>query len=216
LPSITRFLRKNIKNILLTFLLFVFQAVVYLLTNQLTTTYHDVHTRLDDLIPFCPVFIVFYKIWYPYVPVLLLFGMHKDSSLFRRQLLTLFTGVFLCLFIYTVYPTAISFRPVVEGNDFFSRLCRNLYAFDNSTDALPSMHCHNALSIHLTTFYASPLGKYRVARYTSLGLCILICASTVLIKQHSILDVIAGCLLAIILFFIFKMPIFRRFYDKAV
>ena len=42
-------------------------ALAYFLTQHLGLRYHVVHLPLDDRIPFCPVFVVFYILWYFYV-----------------------------------------------------------------------------------------------------------------------------------------------------
>ena len=43
-------------------------ALAYFVTQHLGLRYHVVHLSLDDRIPFCPVFVVFYILWYFYVP----------------------------------------------------------------------------------------------------------------------------------------------------
>ena len=64
-------------------------------------------------------------------------------------------------------------------------------------NVLPSLHCYEALSIHLSTFRSRFGGKHPVLRAASAVLVLLICLSTVFIKQHSAVDLAAGCALAI-------------------
>ena len=42
-------------------------ALAYFVTQHLGLRYHVVHLPLDDRIPFCPAFVVFYILWYFYV-----------------------------------------------------------------------------------------------------------------------------------------------------
>jgi len=216
LRSIKQFLQANKKDILLVGCLFTLQIIMYFVSNRLLYEYHIIHVDFDDLIPYCPVFIVFYILWFPYIPVSLIFGLRQSPALFRRQITNLFLGNLLCFVIFLSYPSAIDFRPTPQGSDIFSWLCRFIYSCDRPVNVLPSLHCLHALSIYMTTFCSSPLGKHRRWRLFSLLLCILICLSTVFVKQHSILDAILGCLIAIFLYCITKQPIFRRFYDRTV
>ena len=39
-------------------------ALAYFVTQHLGLQYHVVHLPLDDRIPFCPAFVVFYILWY--------------------------------------------------------------------------------------------------------------------------------------------------------
>ena len=50
------------------FLLFGALSVFYFVSQHLGLRYHVVHLPLDDWLPFWPGFIVFYVLWYFYVP----------------------------------------------------------------------------------------------------------------------------------------------------
>ena len=50
------------------FLLFGALSVFYFVSQHLGLRYHVVHLPLDDRLPFWPGFIVFYVLWYFYVP----------------------------------------------------------------------------------------------------------------------------------------------------
>lgn len=51
--------------------------------------------------------------------------------------------------------------------------------------------------MHLATFRVPPLRAHKALRLASAVLVILICLSTLLVKQHSAADLIAGCALAV-------------------
>ena len=61
----------------------------------------------------------------------------------------------------------------------------------------PSLHCYEALVLHLVTFRTPPLRAHKTLRLVSFVLVLLICLSTLLVKQHSAADLIAGCTLAV-------------------
>ena len=50
------------------FLLFGALSAFYFVSQHLGLRYHVVHLPLDDWLPFWPGFIVFYVLWYFYVP----------------------------------------------------------------------------------------------------------------------------------------------------
>ena len=50
------------------FLLFGVLSAFYFVSQHLGLRYHVVHLPLDDWLPFWPGFIVFYVLWYFYVP----------------------------------------------------------------------------------------------------------------------------------------------------
>ena len=53
----------------------------------------------------------------------------------------------------------------------------------------------------------------KLLRFVSFVLVILICASTVFVKQHSFIDVIGGCLIAIIFCFVLNRFLRGKEYE---
>ena len=182
---------------LLYFAPFLLIGGFYFVTQLFPLTYHAVHLPFDDAIPFLPIFVVPYLLWYLYVPLPMVFAFFKDQRLLRRQALALFPGMAASLLFFLLYPTRIDFRPAAQGAGVFRALCRLIYRFDRPVNVLPSLHCYEALSIHLSTFRSRFGGKHPALRAASAVLVLLICLSTVFIKQHSAVDLVAGCALAI-------------------
>jgi len=192
------FLKKN-KQILW-FLGFVFSGVFYFGSKFFESTPNIIHIGLDDKIPFLPIFIIPYIIWYIYVPVLMLCVCFNDKKSFNKQAFILFSGMFLSCVFFLIYPTGVDFRPTAEGKGILLWLCRIIYKNDTPpVNVLPSLHCFEAITVHLTTFVWGPLKKCLPLRITSAVLMLLICASTVFVKQHSIVDVVCGCLLGFVI-----------------
>lgn len=182
------------------FLLFLPLGGLYFLTQHLGLSYHVIHTALDDRIPFLPVFILPYVVWYLYIPGPMLYMCFRDPVVFRRQIAALFTGAFLATAVFFLYPTCVDFRPQVTGDGILAWLCRVIYALDKPVNVLPSLHCYEATAIHLATF-CSPFGRrHPRLRTGSAGLLVLICLSTLFVKQHSVPDAVSGCLLAVLVY----------------
>lgn len=198
-------------NLLLLFALFGFIEILYFITQNRNVDYTLIHTTLDDAIPFLPIFIIPYVIWYAYVPLAMLYIYFKDKKAFTKQILTTVSGMAVCIFIFFVYPTAIDFRPTAEGEGFLLWVCRLIFANDKSVNVLPSLHCFEAVIIHLTTFHSENMKNKLTVRITSAVLVVLICLSTVFVKQHSVLDLIFGVVLAVVMYFM----IYKLYPEKS-
>ena len=74
--------------------------------------------------------------------------------------------------------------------------CRLIYANDQPYNVLPSLHCYEATAIHLASFGGAAGRRYKGLRAASAVIAVLICLSTLFVKQHSVLDLVSGCLLA--------------------
>ena len=161
------------------------------------------HCRLDDLIPFCKYAIIPYYLWFAWIPCTLFYLLwFNDRREFWRLCLPLFSGMTIALACYAVLPTALDLRPYwVPGSDIFARVVRFLYRTDTATNVCPSIHVFNSVTL-LLAYYRSHIfdaPRRRWMRPAAAVLCISIVCSTVLLKQHSCIDVALGALLALAL-----------------
>ena len=86
----------------------------------------------------------------------------------------------------------------------FCKIVKGLYKTDTSTNVFPSIHVYNSLAVHIALAKCKALKNKPAVRYASLVLCILICMSTIFLKQHSVIDVIGGfALMAVMYVFIY-------------
>ena len=171
----------------------------YFVCKLFISDYHTIHFALDDKIPFLPVFVLPYVIWYLYIPGMMVLTFFKDKNSFKRQQIAFYSGAVVCSLVFLIYPSTVDFRPMAEGSGFLLWLTRLVYSGDvPPANVLPSLHCFEALGVHLTTFTAGPFRKSIFWRTASAILVVLICLSTVFIKQHSFVDVISGCIMAVL------------------
>ena len=159
-----------------------------------------VHCRLDDLIPFCKYAIIPYFAWFAWIPFTLFYLLWRaPREDFWRLCLPLFGGMTFALMCYVILPTGLDLRPYwVPGNDLFARAVRFLYSTDTPTNVCPSIHVFNSVTLMLAYYrcriFEEP--KRRWMRPAAAVLCISIVCSTMLLKQHSCIDVALGALLA--------------------
>ncbi|MDE6685928.1 MAG: phosphatase PAP2 family protein, partial [Lachnospiraceae bacterium] len=150
-------------------------------------------------IPYCGVFIVPYLLWFPYQFVLLGYffmgGLnHKE---FYRFMTYICGGMTCFLLVSWLYPNALELRPVLpsDGN-VFDRMVQGLYWIDTPTNVLPSIHVFNSVVFHVTFCRGLERGSRRGWKRLSFVLVVLIVISTVLIKQHSVIDIVLGFTMA--------------------
>lgn len=147
------------------------------------------HCALDDWIPFCAWFLIPYLLWFPYVAVTMAATCLRSRSEFCRLCLTLYTGMTLCLVFYTICPSGQLLRPELAADQgFLAQLIGRLYAVDTCTNVCPSIHVYNTLCVHYTICTWEETRKRKALVAASWILMILINASIVFLKQHSIID----------------------------
>ncbi len=185
------------------FYLVFYLSVFHWLEANITVPEVWVHCRLDDLIPFCKYAVIPYFAWFVWIPFTLFYLLWKAPRAdFWRLCLPLFAGMTIALAVYVVVPNGLDLRPYrVYGSDFFARTVRQLYDTDTATNVCPSIHVFNSVTL-MMAYYRSRIfdePHRRWMRPAAAVLCVSIIASTVLLKQHSCIDVVLGILLALVL-----------------
>ena len=159
--------------------------------------HHMIHVSIDDYIPFNEYFIIPYLLWFLYVGGAIAYFFFRSKEDYYRLCTFLFTGMTVCLFICTVFPNGVDFRPVVDPDkNICSRLVTMIHAADTSTNVFPSIHVFNSIGVHVAVMHSELLKKHHAVRMGSFVLMVSICLSTVFLKQHSVLDGFGAMLLA--------------------
>ncbi len=182
------------------FYLVFYLSVFHWLEVNITVPEVWVHCHLDDLIPFCKYAVIPYLAWFIWIPFTLFYLLWKAPRAdFWRLCLPLFAGMTIALAVYVILPNGLDLRPYrVYGSDIFARTVRQLYSTDTATNVCPSIHVFNSVTL-MMAYYRSRIfeeHRRRWMRPASAVLCLSIIASTVLLKQHSCIDVVMGILLA--------------------
>ena len=185
--------------------------VLYFLTENLipVENCHEIHCGLDDIIPFCEIFLIPYVFWYLLIVVsLLYFLLYNVDSFKKLQTYIIITQV-VAMAIYIIYPSCQNLRPTEFTRDNFLTDCVGLlYSLDTNTGVCPSLHC--AYSIGIASVWLREKNVSKLWKALVVIAVILICLSTMFIKQHSAVDFFAAipvCLLAEIL-------VFKIFYRR--
>ncbi|MCI8831840.1 MAG: phosphatase PAP2 family protein [Lachnospiraceae bacterium] len=173
------------------------------LERTVTKGYHVIHVRLDDYIPFEEIFIVPYLLWFAYVTAAVLYLFFTNKEEYYRLCIYLFSGMTISLIICTFYHNGTDFRPVLDADkNIFTQLVRRLYIADTPTNVFPSIHVYNSICTHVAISRSEHLRRYPAIQWSSFTLMVLICMATVFLKQHSVIDVLGGCIMAYILYYV--------------
>ena len=199
-------------------------ALVYLpwfffLESKITMDYPNLHIingPRDDMIPFCEVFIIPYFLWFAYIVAsCVIMVLKADNQEFIRFALSLIIGMSLCMVICMVYPNGLTLRPDTLPDNVFGRLVAGLYATDTPTNVFPSIHVYNSIAVHTALSKCKALKNHKGLLTGSLILCILICMSTVFLKQHSLYDVGGAFVLMGVMYYVLYILPERRAQRRA-
>jgi len=178
---------------------FLFFVLFYLITFTILEHidrlhYTVIHVGLDDMIPFVPAFIVPYLMWFPFMIFNVVAIYIKDRQEYEKLAKTLVFGMSIMLIVSILFPNIQYLRPEkMPYDNIFTRLCSGLYKTDTPTNICPSIHVYNTLAV-LIAVVRSRKGPYKKFAVRA-GMCtlgILICLSTMLVKQHSVFDVVCA------------------------
>ncbi len=174
--------------------------VLYFLTENLIPPEHcyPVHCRLDDFIPFCEYFLIPYFGWYGLIVYSLWHYLRYDIAQFKSLQIYIMITQGLAMACYILFPTRQDLRPESFANDnIFTALIGLLYQADTNTGVCPSLHV--AYSLGIASAWLKDRQASRGAKGFVTVFVILVCLSTMFIKQHSAVDFFAAlpvCLIA--------------------
>ena len=150
----------------------------------------NLRTPLDVALPVVRPFVIPYVSLNPVVYFTLIVFLLFRTRVFQSACLAMLTAWFVSYLFYFFLQTEV-IRPVLTGTDLFTRMIQGVYATDNPYNDFPSLHTSISTLLAIHWFQFDRHAGVVAAVWTA-----LIVASTVLIKQHYVADLVAGLLLA--------------------
>lgn len=167
--------------------------IMYILTENIISAdnCHIIHSKIDDIIPFCEVFVVPYVLWYVFIAGSLFYYLLYNVDSFKRLQIYIFILQMLAMIVYIVYPSRQDLRPeVLPRSNFFTHIIGGIYAIDTDTGVCPSLHV--AISAAIASSWVKEKTVSAPFKVSAVVFAIIICLSTMFIKQHSIIDSFAA------------------------
>jgi len=157
---------------------------------------HRPELALDRAVPLEPAWMLVYGSLFVWVLLPLL--VVRQEQLFRRALKAYLMVLTVAYVGFVAYPT-VAPRPAEVLGEGFSAWCLRLqYSMDQEFNCFPSLHVAHS--------FVSALTSYRVHRgvgFAAVLWAALIGVSTLFTKQHYVVDVIAGTLMAFAAYVLF-------------
>lgn len=179
----------------------VFYLIAFFYLERRDVAVHEINFGLDEYIPFCEIFIVPYLLWFGYVAFTVIYLCIKDREESDKLVAFLMAGMTIFIVVSAVFPNGHNLRPkYFERDNIFIDLIRHLYATDTPTNILPSIHVYNSVAIMIAVWRSRCFANHNAVRTAMLALGVSIICSTVLIKQHSMLDVLLALLLSALMY----------------
>jgi membrane-associated phospholipid phosphatase len=156
----------------------------------------------DDYIPFVALAIYPYLFWYFYIALAITYTGFANPRAFVRLMLFLYVGMGVSYGIYLAFPNGQNLRPALDtlGDGWHHDLVRWLYRVDTPTNSNPSMHVIDSMAVYLTLKRDEWLSRRRGFQAMNLVLNVVIIASTLFVKQHSVIDVICALVFSWVLY----------------
>lgn len=171
------------------------------LEKHVTHHYYVIESPLDRYIPFIEVFVVPYLLWFLYCFVTMMYLFFTDKADYYKAAKLMATGMTIFLIVCTIFPNGQNLRPTFLVNDnIFTDLVQMIYRTDTPTNVLPSLHVFNSLGCYIAITHNKRLQQNKFIQKGSLVLTVLIVLSTVFLKQHSIIDMIAAFVMIAVLY----------------
>ena len=127
-----------------------------------------------------------------------------DQVGIKRTYFYLFLGMSLSLLIYALIPTGQNLRVQLYNENIFQCLVSFIYSVDSSTNVCPSIHVYNSVMMCVSLLKSQRIKQYSWLCVAIVVLTVLICLSTVMIKQHAFMDIVWALILAMVIYYIGK------------
>lgn len=154
-------------------------------------SYTVMHCALDDWIPFCEWFLIPYLFWFFYMGGMFVYTLLYDIDGFCRMMKYIMLTYSITIVIYLLWPTCQELRPdTFLRENVLTEITKAYYRFDTNTNVCPSIHVIGSLAVMEAALWSKKFSKAWKASFVFIA--ILICMSTVFMKQHSVLDILAA------------------------
>jgi membrane-associated phospholipid phosphatase len=172
-----------------------FNMAVYFGSRIIAGNWHhyNIESSLDRLIPIWAPSVIIYLGCYLFWAANYIIIAQQEKDIVCQFFSADFLSRIVCLIFYLVVPTT-NVRPNVDPSGFWNQLLLYLYSIDAADNLFPSIHCLVSWFCYIGIRGNEKIPKWY--RGLSCIMALLVCASTLLTKQHVIIDVIGGILLA--------------------
>lgn len=188
----------------------VYLALFFTIEHFITDNYWATQLPIDYKIPFLEGFAPFYASWSVLLCILGIYLIIKDGEGFRRYMWSIMVTFLISTLICALIPNGQDLRPAVMPRDnIFCDLVAYTYSLDTNTNVFPSVHILGCMAAVAAVWHTpglrKPAWRWGVTLYAA-----LIMVSTMFVKQHAVIDVLAGLLTGAIAYVFVYVIVGRR------
>lgn len=194
----------------------IFYLLYFELLEHFAVPHYVIDSSLDDWIPFLEIFVIPYFLWFPILVLPMAYFLFHSKKEFQNLCFFMFTGMTFCLLVYTFFPNGLQLRVEITRQNLCADIVRLLQSIDTPTNVCPSIHVSSTVAIAIVVCKYPHFKHPGWTKGTIVILSILIILSTMFIKQHSIVDVVAGILLSTILYFLTYHYDWRKLFSHTI
>lgn len=189
----------NLKNVIIRqIIILIFQVVLYFGCEFFQKNPKNMDLPIDKKIPAIPYFALIYVLWFPLIAIFPISLFKEAKNLYELYVICWITDIVISVIIYLAYPTTCT-RPKDLENIRCGWMLKILYKFSyKGLNCSPSMHCSISTLVLIFALTAStmPINLRIIYSTTALGIIL----STLFTKQHVLVDLVTGALLALVIF----------------
>lgn len=174
---------------------FAFNLITYYGTKiiDIGRTTHDVSIWLDNQIPLVTPFMLIYLLAFVEWVIGYVMIARDSRDLCYMYIPAELISKFICLVIFITFPTAMV-RPEVADGGFFNWMTSVVYYLDTPTDLFPSIHVLESYFIARASLEMKQVGAgYKIFVWVFFA---LVAVGVLFVKQHLVLDALAGIVVA--------------------
>ena len=207
--------KNNLYDLILVIISVLYNCFVYSFGRMFPDRAILVGNALDLKIPYVGFFIYFYISWYLFIVLIPYLISFYDKDRFHKYLTMIFISLTVSLVIYILFPT-VMIRTNLDllTNSFTDKVVKFIYGVGSVNACAPSLH------VLLASGYMLPLiGTKKIPVWLKiLGLLsgTLIILSTVLVKQHVLIDLVVAISINVVSWIVVCKFKLDRFLKKVV
>ncbi|MBU3110697.1 phosphatase PAP2 family protein [Clostridium lacusfryxellense] len=162
-----------------------FSNLFYWTLNGTQRGVYDLTTDLDRSLPLIKIFIIPYMTLWFFLAFCYVYLCFKNRKVYYRIMITLFLCYVVAFTTYYFFQTTVP-RPIVTGDDIFSKLILFTYNSDAPNNCFPSIH---VITAYLAVKGINATNARKLIKFPVNIIGFLIIISTEFVKQHVIMDI---------------------------
>lgn len=199
----------------------ILNCLIYWGSGMLTASrYHfDFTSLLDRAVPLIPQFVWIYILAFPFWAANYILAAQRGKDGFYCFVATDLTVHIACFVIFLILPTT-NVRPEISGSTWSEQILRMVYLVDGGSspsNLFPSIHCYVSWLSWRGVRKSGKIPKWY--QHFSLIFAVLIIISTQVLKQHYLVDAIAGVGMVELEWRFYskgkRHEMFRHFFEKV-